>query len=354
MNKTHIKVRLADIRPNPFKKEIDGGAINEEQVARLVEGYKQTTFHENLLARKVGDTYQLVYGHHRLEAAKRVYGKDHVINLLVVDYSDEQMVIDLCRENLTHRSTEWIPLRDSCLLAQRWLEGTVSSASRSVTQKPHTRTDQGIGARQIAEFLSKEGKTVSHNTVAKILAIEEKLAPDLREKISKGHAKKTAGEELGVEEAYVLSKIPDKKEQKQVAKLVEDYPGRHDIAIQQYVNAPEPVKEKVLSGKVKIEDIPIAVKQYEFKEKAQEPEEEETAVLTEKELIEDVQESMRRFRLAGDEVEYKLDVLRRKGFSWFSEDGRGRYDKILETALDWVARYEEKLNSVKEKLEEAR
>ena len=35
--------------------------------------------------------------------------------------------------------------------------------------KPHTRNDQEIGSRQIAEFLSKDGKMISHSKVANLL-----------------------------------------------------------------------------------------------------------------------------------------------------------------------------------------
>ena len=70
-----IKIEVPKIKPNPFKRFISGGKLNEATIQKLIEGYKQTQFHENLCARenKKGEI-ELIYGHHRLEAVKRVYG----------------------------------------------------------------------------------------------------------------------------------------------------------------------------------------------------------------------------------------------------------------------------------------
>jgi len=42
----------------------------------------------------------------------------------------------------------------------------------------HTHKNKEIGARQIAEFLSKNGKVVSHNKVARILKIVTNVDED--------------------------------------------------------------------------------------------------------------------------------------------------------------------------------
>lgn len=57
------------------------------------------------------------------------------------------------------RENEWFTRMQAFQLTKKYLE---SSASRVVTHiKPHTRIDQGIGARQIAEFLSVDGQVVN-------------------------------------------------------------------------------------------------------------------------------------------------------------------------------------------------
>ena len=136
----NIKISLKDIKPNPFKKFIDEGQFNEEQIEKLIEGYKQTIFHENLLARQKDGQIQLVYGHHRLEAAKRVYGNNYVISLNIVDYNDEQMIIDLCRENLTQRFNEFRQELDAVVLVRNYLEGKLDRHRPTSQGK---RTDLG-------------------------------------------------------------------------------------------------------------------------------------------------------------------------------------------------------------------
>lgn len=47
-----IQIEVSKIKSNPFKKFINKGKLNHQIIEKLVEGYKQTTFHENLCARE--------------------------------------------------------------------------------------------------------------------------------------------------------------------------------------------------------------------------------------------------------------------------------------------------------------
>jgi hypothetical protein len=49
--------------------------------------------------REVNGEYELAFGHHRLDAAKEVFGDDHEVSVQVEDYCDAQMLIALADEN---------------------------------------------------------------------------------------------------------------------------------------------------------------------------------------------------------------------------------------------------------------
>lgn len=69
-------------------------------------------------------------------------------------------------------------------MAKKWLEGDRTGVKSLYTRDKTGRinqasTSQGIGARQIADFLSKNGKTISHMQIAKYLNIAEKLIDEI-------------------------------------------------------------------------------------------------------------------------------------------------------------------------------
>ena len=120
MKAKQIEVEVSKIKPNPFKKFINKGKLEEETINKLVEGFKQTTFHENLAGRfnQKGEV-ELIYGHHRLEAVKRHYGKnfDKKLKKEIVILNEEiktvrkesQEEIDKIKENTVQPVTQKAP-----------------------------------------------------------------------------------------------------------------------------------------------------------------------------------------------------------------------------------------------------
>jgi len=273
-----IKIELKDINPNPFKKEIDGGNINEEQVQKLMEGYKQTTFHENILARKnKKGKYELVYGHHRLEAAKRVYGKNYKISLNIVDYNDKQMIIDLCRENLTQRYNEFRQEMDAVLLVKKYL-ATCDEPSHVVIRKQGGGLQpSGDSARDIATFLSKEGKVISYHKVADLIRMNEKLSLNILNKIKKYEGNENKEDKVTYEQARIISTLEDRDEQEEllnaVQKAKKESGGRSDKLLNGYKNASEEVKKKVRDGEISLVEVPIERLKEDIKKKIAEEKE---------------------------------------------------------------------------------
>ena len=69
----------------------------ERKIEALMRSFTDVGMWEGVIARPSGDTYEIAFGHHRVEAARRV-GVD--VPLIVRDLADEQMIQFMGRENL--------------------------------------------------------------------------------------------------------------------------------------------------------------------------------------------------------------------------------------------------------------
>lgn len=93
-----MKIRVADLCPNPFR-DTKHYPIDPAKVTALVRSIKETSFWDNLLARKAnGHGYELAYGVHRLEALKKAGIKD--IDIPVRDLDDTTMMQIMANENM--------------------------------------------------------------------------------------------------------------------------------------------------------------------------------------------------------------------------------------------------------------
>lgn len=100
---TIAKIRLGDVRHNPFRR-FEEFPLIEKKVAALKNSIQETGFWDNVLGRIVEGGVEIAYGHHRIEAAKRVYGEDHEIGINIRELSDVGMAMIMGLEN----SEEWM------------------------------------------------------------------------------------------------------------------------------------------------------------------------------------------------------------------------------------------------------
>ena len=239
-----------------------------------MEGYKQTRFHENICSRESEGIIELVYGHHRLEAAIRYYGKDYKIKLVIYskeEFSDEKMLIDMVRENLTHRDVDFQDKKEAVVLAYNWLQ------SKSPTVKRFdTRLENGTlrgskpsedSYRSIAKFLSREGKTISYESVRNYLQMSFILDESILEKVEKMHSQHAKKDHVPIWQGVALSNFPDKEEQKDLLKSFkksrEQRRNKMYTHILRYKGAPQKIKNKVREQKIDIADISSVEKEIE-------------------------------------------------------------------------------------------
>jgi ParB/RepB/Spo0J family partition protein len=93
-----MKVKLKNIRNNPHR-DFNLNPLNAEKVNRLKESIEETEFWDNILARKKGDSYELAYGHHRVQALKEIFDEDYLIEIIVRDLNDDDMLKIMINEN---------------------------------------------------------------------------------------------------------------------------------------------------------------------------------------------------------------------------------------------------------------
>jgi ParB-like chromosome segregation protein Spo0J len=114
-------IELGDLKPNPFKKQIQGGRLDSEKVKRLEESINQDGFWTGIHARKNDGNYEIAFGHHRLQAAINVLGKNYKTSIQLDDYTDAQMVRMLVNENSASEGASDAEQIDAVVMARKWL-----------------------------------------------------------------------------------------------------------------------------------------------------------------------------------------------------------------------------------------
>ena len=249
-----MKVKLKDIGSNPLRCEI--GILSDRQINSIIESCETSEYGKYYQfdvrkAKGKKGKYELVYGHHRYKAFEKFYGKDHYVSIVIKDYDDDQMFVEMCRENLT-KENDAITQGGIFAATKKRLEQTVKGVGGS--KKTHKAE---VGARQIASALSKTGITVSHETVRKRLAIHEGLAPDLKVNVGRKDraSDKKAQKVLPVQIAGKISNL-EHDEQRAVVKAL-DKSSEQRVAeqvkiVERYEEAPDAEKKAVRDGNMDI------------------------------------------------------------------------------------------------------
>lgn len=132
----HIKVHAGDLVPNPFRKDILGGRVDDDKMERLGESVTKSGFWNGLRGRPVkgtvadykpGDKIALGFGEHRRQIALRMLGKDYELWIDLDDFTDEQMLIMLANENATSSGASDGEQIDTVALARTWLQKNPAS-----------------------------------------------------------------------------------------------------------------------------------------------------------------------------------------------------------------------------------
>jgi len=272
-----MKLKLSQLNPNPFKKDIHGGKLSQEQVNKLKSNIKELGFMGAFPVFKRQDKYFLISGHHRKEALLQEYGNNFEVEVIVHDYDDDKVLRGMVVENLTQRNDDFKENVENLIVVRNWLKKTAFRepiSSLKDGRKAGEQHQQKAGSiPHIAEWLNKNHQIVMPLTsIQEHLSVYDKLDKELYDKVEKTHkgdaSKRTDENIISKTQAILLASIENKKEQKDLADIMikekkKDNSEMGGSAVRSqskqitaYKRADEDLKEKVREGKVELKDVP--------------------------------------------------------------------------------------------------
>jgi len=155
-----MKVKIKDLKPNPYR-DMENYPINFDKIQHLIGSIKQTGFWDNVIARISNGEIQIVYGHHRLEALKKVMKLTDEIEVPIKDLSDAIMIQIMAKENDNDWQTCVAVTDETVRVAKKFLKdnpgeiktknpGRYDSATTGSSKTQYLRSPESF---QIAEFL---------------------------------------------------------------------------------------------------------------------------------------------------------------------------------------------------------
>jgi ParB-like chromosome segregation protein Spo0J len=215
-----MEIQLKDLYPNPFKGHINGGKLNGGKIERLKESIQKDGFWDNILCRKVNGNYELAYGHHRIEAAKQLLGKDYVVDIPCKNLSDEAMLRILGNENNFQNEELVIYQIDQVLATKEFLEKNPQISKQWKSEQSDGHGQKPGDVISISKFLGEQNW--SKSKVADLLKMHENLHPEVLAEVRNAGNKGNDHNVISKTHALHLSQIKDKKKQKQVAERVKN------------------------------------------------------------------------------------------------------------------------------------
>ena len=122
-------VPLASIIPNPFRG-LDEYPYVERKLEALQASIEAVGLWEGVIARRKGDRYELAFGHHRIEAARRLKLKE--AGLIVRELTDEQMLQFLGHENMEDYNADFLVMLNTWQATVKFLSLTKDKRTQAV------------------------------------------------------------------------------------------------------------------------------------------------------------------------------------------------------------------------------
>jgi len=159
MDNDSVRVKLKDIKKNPFRN-FDIYPIREDKVLQLMESIRATTFWGGLVGREKEGKVEIAYGHHRLDALKKMFDEDAEIDIVIRDFSDPDMMKLMSRENAEEWACPIAAIDDAVKAVRDYLMANRDSLRQLLSSTPNEDKRLRIGARVIAKFMGKKEGTV--------------------------------------------------------------------------------------------------------------------------------------------------------------------------------------------------
>lgn len=177
-----MKLKVKDLQPNPFRK-IEKYPINRDKVDALKASIKETTFWDNLLARKKNGQIEIAYGHHRLVALQELEIKE--VDIPVRDLDDAMMIKIMANENLEDWKTNPAVINETVQTVRDYLNAEIAEGDSWETSNNLIRSlfdsqrafetvkGRGVGQNTILKFLGRSWKQWQIQKALEIFQAEE-------------------------------------------------------------------------------------------------------------------------------------------------------------------------------------
>jgi ParB-like nuclease family protein len=208
------KVKLSELKPNPFKKFIQEGRIDPLVVKQIKESMSKTSVWEQWVVREAEEGYEIAFGHHRLKAAIELLGKEHEVSVQVEKYDDDRMFFALADENAgpeesVEAQCDVVVAARERLLKNPELCKQLAHDEPPVAKHGHAQHEHG-SERCVAAYLGEENW--SRPKVNRLLQLANNFDKSLLKDIAPEGGKNGSDrrKRIGVNAALELAKLPKK------------------------------------------------------------------------------------------------------------------------------------------------
>jgi len=228
-----MQLQVSDLKPNPFRR-IKRYPIDREKVESLKSSISETSFWDNILARKQNGEYQIAYGHHRLVALQEL-GVESV-NIPVRKLSDPDMLRIMANENLEGWGSSPQVAIETVSVVKEYLDGELAKYE-SVKDLPSNLMNLLDSKTNEQAFSAIKTKGVGQTTILKFLGkpwtqwvIQDALATINDKRVDSKSIEKlrTTKQAATFRSAVVKYKLP-KADQKAIATEI----AKEDISYRQ-------------------------------------------------------------------------------------------------------------------------
>lgn len=248
-----MKLKISQLNPNPFKKEINNGKLREEVIDKIRSNIKELGLMGSLPVIEKNGKYYLIAGHHRTEALRREFGKDFEVEVTVHNYSEDNVLRGMVVENLTQRMDELSEVTENLNVVRNYLK----KQKKCSPGEQKARIPGSI--RDIYNWLNKNGEVMSVVKIEEYLQIYDNLDKNLLKKATKTFGGIKEEDTISISEAKMLSKL-EREEQKPMQKILEKTGldrNKKKILVTKYLHAPKEEKEMILQEKKDIKLVGI-------------------------------------------------------------------------------------------------
>ena len=203
-----MEIEISRLKPNPFKRQINSGKLNREQINKIKASLKDLGFMGSFSVTQEGNSYSLNFGHHRQQAVIEKFGKNYKVNITIQNYNEDQKLRAMVIENVTQRGVEFQEKAENLVVIRNYLKKSnyVRNPNKIKITKNNPkgagRNDESGSIRAVAEWLNRNGEIMPNTTIHELLNTKDFLAPDLFQEAQLTHKGKVEGRRGG----EVLSK----------------------------------------------------------------------------------------------------------------------------------------------------